>query len=69
MSRIDELIIVAEGMTRAVVRHTVSKMQCVRNTSRGAWQGVEQDMVVKETHRGVVDIEENLEIGLILLKD
>lgn len=35
MSRIDELIIVAEGMTRAVVRNTVSKMECVRNTEVG----------------------------------
>lgn len=41
---------------------------CQEHRSRGAGQGVEQDRVVKETHRGVVDIEENLEIGLILLK-
>lgn len=37
--------------------------------SRGVWQGVEQVVVVKETQRGVVDIKENLKIGLILLKD
>lgn len=33
-SDIDELIIVAEGMTQAVVRNTVSqdRMECIKNT-------------------------------------
>ena len=72
MSDTDELILVAEGLTQAVRRKRVSKnLQGVyqEHGSRGAWQEIEQDMTVKETRRGVVDIKENLKIGPILMKD
>ena len=70
ISDIDEFIIVAEGMTQAVGRNMVSNLSAARRRNWGCREGMEEDKLVKETKRGVVDIGENpLSVVLILLKD
>lgn len=68
ISDIDEFIIVAEGMTQAV--GMISNWSAARRRNWGCREGVEEDKLVEETKRAVVDIEENPEsVVLIPLKD
>lgn len=65
---IDELT-VAERVMKAVEELWSGRWSAAEDATADGWEGMEEDKFGKETRRGVVAIEENLEnVVLILLK-
>lgn len=61
ISDTDELIVVTGRVTQAVGRNLVSNRTASRRRNWGCREGVEEDKLVKETKRGIVDPEKNPE--------